>query len=129
MIALVIAFITALLTVHYLWKNTGNTTGKKQILPPSPPRLPILGNIHQLIKQKKTKALHQIITDYSRDLGSVFTFWFGDRPVVFINDYHMAKEMLNSCECSGRPQRLAGGIVSKNFQGMSTICCCIFLQV
>eukprot|EP00111_Clytia_hemisphaerica_P004313 TCONS_00012309-protein len=119
MIVLLIAFI-AVLTSYYFWtkNNSSNATGKKQILPPSPPRLPVLGNIHQLIKQKKTKELHQIITDYSKELGSIFTFWFGDRPVVFINDYHMAKEMLNSCECSGRPQRLAGEIVSKNFQGL-----------
>ncbi|XP_066933392.1 uncharacterized protein [Clytia hemisphaerica] len=120
MVASLIAFIAVLTTLYYLWTktNSSNDKGTKQILPPSPPRLPVLGNIHQLIKQKKTKELHQIITDYSKDLGSIFTFWFGDRPMVFINDYRMAKEMLNSSECSGRPQRLAGQIVSKNFQGL-----------
>jgi len=117
---MIITVLLALLLVVYLiyvWKDTN---GKKRKIPPSPSRLPIIGNIHHLIGKKGKhgkKETHEIFTDISKTIGPLFSFWFGDRAVVFVNDYVIAKKMLLSCECSGRPQRLPGSIVSKGFQG------------
>ena len=117
---IITVFLALILVVYliYIWNDTGSK-GKK--LPPSPSRLPIIGNIHHLIgktdKQGEKKQTHEIFTELSKKIGSVFSFWFGDRGVVFINDYVIAKKLLYSYECSGRPQRLAGRIVSKDFQG------------
>ena len=108
-----------ILLVIFLLMKTSNDTKYPGKLPPSLSRLPIIGNIHHLLGKKRQEKLenHEIFTEFSKTLGPIFTFWFGDRPIVFINDCFTAKKLLNSCECSGRPQRLAGQTISKNFQG------------
>ena len=115
-VTLILCASILLVAIYLLKKPASNYSGK---LPPSLSRLPILGNIHHLLSKKRQDKLenHEIFTEFSKTLGPIYTFWFGDRPIVFINDCFAAKKLLSSCDCSGRPQRLAGRTVSKNFQG------------
>ncbi|KAH7846315.1 hypothetical protein Vadar_012431 [Vaccinium darrowii] len=49
-------------------------------LPPSPPRIPILGHLHLL-----KKPLHHALHNLSNKYGSVFFLWLGWRPVLVIS--------------------------------------------
>lgn len=110
-----VAAILVIITI-FIINLLSESNNKRRLLPPSPSHFPIIGNLHHVIGKKL--PTHVLFTMLSKKLGPVFTFWFGDRPVVFVNDLHLAKKLLFSCECSGRPQRDAGKILSKNFQGL-----------
>lgn len=112
-ILVLMVFVFLLVTAKKLSK--GN-------LPPSPPTLPILGNLHQLIRFKVPP--HVTFTRLAKTYGPVFTIWFGNKPAVIINNFKIAKYVLFSRQCHGRPQRDAGRIISKNFKGKV----CIFEQ-
>ena len=87
----------------------------KYKLPPSPFRLPIIGNLY-LMK----KAPHLMLKDLSKKYGPIFTFWFGKRPVVLISNEKLAREALihNQSTLSGRPQRYSGSLYSRGFKGI-----------
>lgn len=110
--------ITSILIIIIIALIPWRRNSKHRKLPPSLSRLPIIGNIHHMIAHKRQKKeTHEIFTEISESLGPIFTFWFGDRPIIFISDYFTAKKLLHSHDCSGRPQRTAGKTISKNFQG------------
>lgn len=92
------------------------TSDKWSNLPPSPPVVPLFGNLFQM-----TKNPHVGFKDLSREFGDVFTFWFGrSKPVIMINEQKAAREaFINGAKAlSGRPQRYTGSIYTKNFKGV-----------
>lgn len=86
-------------------------------LPPSPRRLPIVGNMHLVLLKRKVH-LPLLFARLCDQLGSVFTFWLGKSPIVVVNNYDTAKVILHAKECSGRPQRYTGNVYSRGFKGM-----------
>ncbi|CAI5764457.1 cytochrome P450 2C19-like [Podarcis lilfordi] len=59
-------------------------------LPPGPPPLPIVGNALQL----KTNNLAQVLQEFGKKYGSVFTMYFGAERVVVLHGYDAVKEAL-----------------------------------
>jgi len=107
--------VSSILIICYMMVGkTGKMSHEK--MPPSPYRLPILGNIHYLLKEKL--PLHLVFHSLIARFGSVFTFWIGKGPIVMINDFELAKQVLFNKSFSGRPQRTAGQLTSRGFQGI-----------
>ncbi|KAM4642694.1 cytochrome P450 2G1-like [Discoglossus pictus] len=63
---------------------------KQRNLPPGPTPLPFIGNLLQLKRGEIVKSLMQLQEKY----GSVYTVYFGSRPVIILCGYQAMKEAL-----------------------------------
>ncbi|XVF54573.1 hypothetical protein PTKIN_Ptkin05aG0192000 [Pterospermum kingtungense] len=82
---------------------------KKELnLPPSPPKLPIIGNIHQL-----GKLPHRSLRDLSRKYGSLMLLQLGHNPTLVVSSAEMAKEIVRNHDIvfSNRPKTTAANIL------------------
>ncbi|XP_012295036.2 cytochrome P450 2C20 [Aotus nancymaae] len=111
----VLLLCLSFLLLFSLWRQSSGR-GK---LPPGPTPLPIVGNILQI----DVKDICKSFSNLSKVYGSVFTVYFGMKPVVVLHGYEAVKEALidNGEEFSGRsvfpiPQRTTKelGIVFSN---------------
>ncbi|GAA0168857.1 oxygenase [Lithospermum erythrorhizon] len=89
-ILLLVLLLLSLLTKKHRAKN----------LPPSPPRLPIIGNLHQL-----GKLPHRSLWKLSQKCGPVMLLNFGNTPVLIVSSPETAKQVLktNDIDCFSRP--------------------------
>ncbi|KAK9033989.1 hypothetical protein V6N11_050168 [Hibiscus sabdariffa] len=87
-----------------LFKKKIDQAYKKHKLPPSPPKVPIIGNMHQL-----GELPHSSLSQLSRKYGPVMLLHLGRIPVVVVSSTDAAKEVLkvNDLACCSRP-KLAG---------------------
>ncbi|KAK9033993.1 hypothetical protein V6N11_050172 [Hibiscus sabdariffa] len=85
-------------------KKTDQSNKKHNKLPPSPPKLPIIGNLHQL-----GELSHSSLSQLAHKYGSVMLLHLGRIPVVVVSSADAAKEVLkvNDLACCTRP-KLAG---------------------
>ncbi|XP_050231452.1 cytochrome P450 71B34-like [Mercurialis annua] len=83
-----------------------------QQLPPSPPKLPILGNLHQLGKRP-----HRSLCQLSKQYGPVMLLRFGNIPVVIISSAEAAEHVLKThdLQCCTRPPLSGTRKLSYNF--------------
>ncbi|XP_073064638.1 cytochrome P450 71AP13-like [Primulina eburnea] len=91
--------ILLLILLIYLSNKKFNTQNVK--LPPNPPKLPIIGNLHQLSKHP-----HLSLYSLSKKYGSIFHLQLGEIPTVIISSAEMAKEVLKTHDLAfvNRPQ-------------------------
>ncbi|XP_054787445.1 cytochrome P450 81E8-like [Prosopis cineraria] len=81
-------------------------------IPPGPPSLPILGNLHQL-----KKPFHHHFHRISQHYGRIFSLWFGSRLVVVVSSASAVQECFtrNDIVLANRPRFLAGKHVGYNY--------------
>ncbi|KAK8595502.1 hypothetical protein V6N13_016869 [Hibiscus sabdariffa] len=91
-----------LLLPLFLWLKLAK--GRKLNLPPSPPKLPIIGNIHQL-----GKLPHRALRDLSNKYGSLLLLRLGYNPTLLVSSADMVREMVKSHDIafSDRPKTAA----------------------
>ncbi|CAL9214788.1 unnamed protein product [Arabidopsis halleri] len=79
-------------------------------LPPGPPKLPIIGNLHQLQELPPRNLSHKY--------GAVILLRFGFVPVVVISSKEAAEEVLkiHDLECCSRPETAGTRKISYNFK-------------
>ncbi|KAI7734146.1 hypothetical protein M8C21_001279 [Ambrosia artemisiifolia] len=77
-------------------------------LPPGPPKLPIIGNIHQL----KGAVPHRALRNMARKYGPIMYLQLGQVPTVVISTPRLAKEILktNDVVFADRPITIASQI-------------------
>ncbi|XP_028769833.1 cytochrome P450 81E8-like [Neltuma alba] len=94
-------FFTLKLFVQNKFKN----------IPPGPPSLPIIGNLHQL-----KKPLHHTFHRISQRYGQIFSVWFGSRLVVVVSSPSAVQECFtkNDIVLANRPRFLLGEHIGYN---------------
>ncbi|XP_072836625.2 cytochrome P450 2J6 [Pogona vitticeps] len=81
--------------LYYFWKRR-----RPKELPPGPQPLPFFGNVFEVGFQKPLKHLQKLTKQY----GPVFSLYAGRKPIIFIQDWRLAKEVLltKGIEFAGR---------------------------
>ncbi|KAL1534728.1 unspecific monooxygenase [Salvia divinorum] len=81
-----------LLFLVLLWSITRNSpkSASKRTLPPSPPKLPIIGNLHQLGSSLPHRDLHSLAKKH----GSLMLLHFGSVPVLIVSSAECAREIM-----------------------------------
>lgn len=74
-------YVVLLSTVSLLFYNF---YWKRRNLPPGPVPLPLIGNLYIFANPDTTLAK---LVDYTKRYGPIYTFWAGEKPFIFINDY------------------------------------------
>ncbi|CAH2314064.1 cytochrome P450 2G1-like [Pelobates cultripes] len=104
--------LISLLTLYLIW---GHVSTRRK-LPPGPTPLPLFGNLLQVRNGQMAKTLMEL----SKQYGSVYTFYFGLRPVVIFCGYEAVKEALvdHGEDFTGRGEQPT---VDRVFQGYGLI--------
>ena len=78
-------------------------------LPPGPPRLPIIGNLHQLPSKDQWTVYKQWVEEY----GPLVSADFGGTDVVIIGDHETARELMDKRGSiySDRPRMVRTAII------------------
>ncbi|KAL4576537.1 hypothetical protein LXL04_012632 [Taraxacum kok-saghyz] len=63
-------------------------------LPPNPPKLPIIGNLHQLLGKPRHKALWQLSQQY----GPLMLLHIGTKPYILISSSSLAKQVFKNLD-------------------------------
>ncbi|KAF7340735.1 Cytochrome p450 [Mycena sanguinolenta] len=88
-------------------------------LPPGPPTIPILGNIHLL----PPKFPFLRFTEWAQKYGGIFSLKVGNGTIIVVSDMAVVKELLDdrSGETSSRPSLYAADVVTgRNYLVMAT---------
>ncbi|XP_026460921.1 cytochrome P450 71A1-like [Papaver somniferum] len=98
-----------LFTVFFLFKILGVWSSSTEThiynLPPSPPRFPIIGNLHQL-----GTLAHRSLRDLSQKYGPLMFLHLGQSPTLVVSSVEMAKEIMKNQDLvfANRPALTAG---------------------
>lgn len=60
-------------------------------LPPGPPTLPIIGNLHRMPKFKP----HKVFAEWGKLYGPIYSIMVGSNPLIMIQSQEIAKELLD----------------------------------
>lgn len=98
---MVCLFLLVLLPIVLILISQKRKKVGKRCLPPGPPGLPIIGNLHQFDAEKP----HQYLWRLSKKYGTLMSLQLGFVPVVVISSARIAKEALTTHDhvFSGRP--------------------------
>ncbi|KAF7848356.1 hypothetical protein BT93_L2065 [Corymbia citriodora subsp. variegata] len=88
----------------------------KKNIPPGPPSLPIIGNLHQL-----GHLPHQSLWKLSKQYGPVMLIRLGVMPTIVVSSPEAAKEVLKThdLDCCSRPQLVSVGRLSYDYLDMA----------
>ncbi|KAK7040214.1 hypothetical protein VNI00_010020 [Paramarasmius palmivorus] len=103
----VIALIAIAATLAWLLRF-----GKREsYLPPGPPTLPLIGNIHVL----PTKFPHYQFTEWARQYGGIYSLKIGTQTAIVLNSMEHVKELLDkrNATTASRPRNYAADMVTK----------------
>ncbi|XVF79448.1 hypothetical protein PTKIN_Ptkin14bG0223800 [Pterospermum kingtungense] len=86
-------------------------------LPPGPPQLPIIGNLHHLVGGLP----HHCFNKLSKKYGPIFSIRLGSVPGVVVSTAKLTKEVLQThdLECCSRPLSLGTQTLSYNYMDVA----------
>ncbi|CAN7079643.1 unnamed protein product [Brassica oleracea var. botrytis] len=85
-------------------------------LPPSPPKFPVIGNLHQI-----GELPHRSLERLARKYGPVMLLHFGFVPVVVVSSREAAEEVLRThdLDCCSRPKLVGTRLLSRDFKDIA----------
>ncbi|GKV23435.1 hypothetical protein SLEP1_g33164 [Rubroshorea leprosula] len=112
----VLFFLLFLPILFFLLLKNKEKSLKGFNLPPSPPKLPIIGNLHQL-----GHLPHQSLQKLSQKHGPVMLLQLGSRPTLVVSSAEAAKDLLKThdLDCCNRPPSPAVKKLSYNYPNIS----------
>ncbi|GFQ04619.1 cytochrome p450 71a4 [Phtheirospermum japonicum] len=95
----ILSFILFIIFLHK-WRS-GTVSSTRKNVPPSPRKLPIIGNLHQL-----GSFPHRSIRSLSNRYGQLMVLYFGSKPVLVASSAEAAREIMKSQDhiFSNRPK-------------------------
>ncbi|KAL7612572.1 hypothetical protein Lser_V15G08547 [Lactuca serriola] len=102
-------FLTSIFMYVLRWRSSSIK------LPPGPPRLPVIGNLHQVFGSKDN--IYQNVWNLSQTYGPIMLLHFGTQPFVVISSTEMATQVLKTHDqkmCT-RPYSKASKRLSFNY--------------
>ncbi|KAG9450937.1 hypothetical protein H6P81_010902 [Aristolochia fimbriata] len=99
---------------------TTKRSQQKHPWPPGPPKLPIIGNLHQL--QKGGPLLHITLAEMAKQYGKIMTVWLGNRPTIVVSDYESVWEVLvtKSSDYASRSMPYRSKFITAGWRTLST---------
>ncbi|MCL7022206.1 hypothetical protein MKW94_004059, partial [Papaver nudicaule] len=87
-----------------VWSSSSGESQLTHNLPPSPPKLPIIGNLHQL-----GKLVHRSFRDLSQKYGPVMYLHLFQSPILVVSSVEMAEEIMKNQDIifANRPLSIA----------------------
>ncbi|XP_030519080.2 cytochrome P450 71D11-like [Rhodamnia argentea] len=105
---IILSFFIIIFTILKLGHKS-NAKGPSK-LPPGPRKLPIIGNLHQLLGSPPPRALHNLAKKY----GPLMHLQLGEVPHVVVSSAKVAKEVMKTHDLTfaTRPRLLAADVIS-----------------
>jgi hypothetical protein len=102
-----LALVSSIATAAYVYLFIGR---REKHLPPGPPTLPILGNIHQIPK----KGAHFQFTEWAKQYGGIYSLKLGTGTAAVITDGKIVKQLIDkkSALYSQRPKSYVADLIS-----------------
>ncbi|CAM8891387.1 unnamed protein product [Rhodiola kirilowii] len=109
-------FLFIMLVLFNLGYKTRRARGSALPLPPGPRKLPIIGNMHQLVGGLP----HHVLRDMSMKHGPLMLLQLGEVPTIIVSSPEIAKEIMKTHDAnfSDRPYFLASRIMSYDSKGL-----------
>src|ERR1700744_552978 len=107
--------VTGFVFLLVAWMANSILIPKRKKLPPGPPRLPIIGNLHQAPQVNPWRTYQE----WSKQYGPIFSLQYGLNTIIMLGTHKAAHDLLDkrSNIYSSRPRVVMGGeIVSKGYR-------------
>ncbi|BBG96528.1 cytochrome P450, family 71, subfamily A, polypeptide 26 [Prunus dulcis] len=114
---LAFTLLAIFLVLLYTWYSSTKTTTQKSTQPPSPPKLPIIGNLHQI-----GSYTHRSLQALSQRHGPLMLLHFGSVPVLVVSSAEAAREILKTHDLafSDRPKSTIFEKLLYNYKDVAT---------